>query len=225
MDKRKLIVLNFKTYAESSGDYGALLAQAAETVAKEHPKAQIIICPPTPELALHAKKLSIPVFAQHVDGTKAGAYTGSITVESVKASGAKGTLVNHSEKKLHHKEIEAAIQRATAAGLDTIVCAATVDEAVFLADFAPTAIAVEPPELIGSGISVSTAKPEVVKNAVEKIKAKHKNILVLVGAGISNGQDVAKALELGADGVLLASAFVKAQSPQGVLKAMAKEIK
>ncbi len=218
--KRKTIILNFKTYAESTGDYGLLLARTAQKVA-DNTKANIIICPQIPELANTARETKIPNFSQHADANKAGAFTGHITLESLKAAGAKGTLLNHSEKKLNAKDVKTACARAQELGLETIVCAATVEEGVQLADCNPTAIAVEPPELIGRGISVSTAKPEIVSDAVKKIKAKNPGILVIVGAGISNAQDVEKAIELGADGVLLASAYVKASDPEGLLKSMA----
>ncbi len=218
--KHKTIVLNFKTYAESSGEYGLRLALAAQKVAQET-GASIVIAPPIPELAVAAREVKIPVFAQHADSNKAGAFTGSITLESLKAAGAKGAIINHSEKKSTPKDVKIVCERARELGLDTVVCAATVEEGAALAAFAPTAVAVEPPELIGSGISVSSAKPEIVSDAVKKIKAVDKNVLVLVGAGISNANDIAKAIELGADGVLLASAFVKAQDPEALLKTMA----
>jgi triosephosphate isomerase len=42
-------------------------------------------------------------------------------------------------------------------------------------------------------------------------------VRVLAGAGISTGDCVKKAIELGADGVLLASGVVKAKNPEEVL--------
>ncbi|MFA6048671.1 MAG: triose-phosphate isomerase [Candidatus Micrarchaeia archaeon] len=218
--KNKVIVLNFKTYAESSGEYGLLLSRAAQKVADET-GASIIIAPPIPELAAICREVKIPVFSQNADSNKAGAFTGSITLESLKAAGAKGTIINHSEKKSNPKDVKIVCERARELGLETIVCAATVEEGAQLAAYGPTAVAVEPPELIGSGISVSSAKPEIVSDAVKKIKAADPRVIVLVGAGISNAHDVEKAIELGAGGVLLASAFVKTQDPHGLLKSMA----
>jgi len=45
----------------------------------------------------------------------------------------------------------------------------------------------------------------------------NENCVVLCGAGVTNGEDVRAALELGADGVLLASGVVKAQDKKVVL--------
>jgi len=78
-------------------------------------------------------------------------------------------------------------------------------------------IAVEPPELIGTGISVSKAKPEVVSGSVELVKQINPDVIVLCGAGITTGEDVAAALRLGTEGVLVASGIVKAQNPYKVL--------
>ena len=94
-------------------------------------------------------------------------------------------------------------------------------ESALLAKYEPAYIAVEPPELIGRGVSVSTAKPEMVSGAVEAV-AKVNATPVLCGAGVSNGKDVRKAVELGAAGVLLASAFVKSADPKKLLTEMAE---
>ncbi|RLG06224.1 MAG: triose-phosphate isomerase, partial [Thaumarchaeota archaeon] len=86
----------------------------------------------------------------------------------------------------------------------------------------PEILAIEPPELIGTGIPVSKAKPEVVTGAVEAVKRINPRVHVLCGAGISTGDDVAKAIELGTEGVLLASAYVKAKDPKKLLSGMAE---
>ena len=96
-------------------------------------------------------------------------------------------------------------------------CAADVAEARALAKLNPTYIAVEPPELIGGDISVTTADPSIVTDTVAAVKAVNPSVRVLCGAGVKNGADVAKAIELGAEGVLLASGVTKATDVQAVL--------
>lgn len=215
-----VIVLNFKAYDKSGGDYGLSLCQVAQKVSSET-GASICACPPLLETAKAASSVSIPVFAQSATSKEAGAHTGWVTLDGVRQAGAKGVLVNHSEHRVSLEEIRAVVEKAKALGLDTVACAKDVEEAKKIAFFKPTAIAVEPPELIGSGISVSTARPEVVSDAVKQLKAIDSSIFVLVGAGVSNGADVAKCMELGAEGVLLASAFVKAKDPESLLREMA----
>src|SRR5262249_20609607 len=147
--------------------------------------------------------------------------TGAIPAELIKAAKAKGSLVNHSEKKIPQDKIKPTIDGLHRNGLESLVCAATTNEAVGIAHHTPTYIAVEPPELIGSGVSVSTAKPEIVINSVKAVKEVNHKITVLCGAGVSTKEDVKKAIELGSQGVLLASAFVKAPDPKVFLQELA----
>ena len=51
-----------------------------------------------------------------------------------------------------------------------------------------------------------------------------KNVSVLCGAGISTGEDMAAAIELGAEGVLLASGIIKAESPKDALLDLVSKI-
>jgi triosephosphate isomerase len=57
----------------------------------------------------------------------------------------------------------------------------------------------------------------VVSDAVAAVRRIDEGIMVLCGAGVKNGRDVRKAVELGASGVLLASGVVKAKEPRMVL--------
>jgi triosephosphate isomerase len=85
-------------------------------------------------------------------------------------------------------------------------------------------LAVEPPELIGTGVPVSKAKPEVVSGTVELVKEINSDMVVLCGAGITRGEDVAAALRLGTEGVLVASGVVKAKDPYRVLLEFAEAL-
>lgn len=216
---KPIIALNLKTYPESLGKKGAELCQIASEVSLVT-GVRIIVAPQTVDLR-DASQICSDVFSQHVDAVKQGAFTGSVSVESIKEAGCRGSLVNHSEKRLPEETIAATIARLKEAGLESMLCTKDTEESARLAKYEPSFIAVEPPELIGSGISVSTAKPEVVSNTVEAV-AKVNGVPVLCGAGVSNGADVKKAIELGAKGVLLASAFVKSADPKKLLTEMAE---
>jgi triosephosphate isomerase len=78
-------------------------------------------------------------------------------------------------------------------------------------------VAVEPPELIGGTVSVTTADPMVVSAAVKAVKDLAPDVRVLCGAGVKTGKDVRRALELGADGVLLASGVAAVAEPEKAL--------
>ncbi len=216
-----VVMLNVKAYRESMGASGMELARACERVA-ESTGVSVAICPQQTELALICREVEIPVLAQHAEAFEAGAHTGYVVLEAVKEAGAAGTLVNHSEHRMTVADIEAVVSRAKELGLCTVVCTSSVATSRACAVFEPDFIAVEPPELIGTGIPVSKAEPEVVRRSVEAVKEISPGTRVLCGAGISTGEDVRAALELGAEGVLLASGVVKAERPEEVLLSLAK---
>lgn len=212
----RMIVVNLKTYAEASGKNALSIAKIAEAVAGETGR-KIIIAPPQPDLSLIASAVSIPVFSQHVDNVKPGNTTGFVPPEGAKAAGARGTIINHSEHRLVHADIEELVERCRALGLVTIICTNNVRVSRAAAMFHPDYVAVEPPELIGGNISVTDANPEIVSSTVAAIRGVAKGVGILTGAGVKNGRDVAKAIELGTDGVLLASGVAKAKDPKAVL--------
>lgn len=214
-----MIVLNLKTYLKSLEKALYFTDLTSEVVAETG--VRVIICPPMVFLKDAAERFS-GVFAQYVDPESPGAFTGSLSAEALKMIKVTGSLLNHSEKKLRMPEkIKAGIERLHQLGLESLVCAESPAEAKNIVTYNPTYVAIEPPELIGSGISVSTAKPEIVKDTVTEIKSINDKIPILCGAGISNAEDVKKALGLGVDGVLLASAFVNAPDPKEFLKSLA----
>ena len=217
-----LIALNFKTYAQAFGENSLRLAKIAEEVSEQF-GVTIAVAPPMIDLARVAAEVRIPVFAQHVDPYKPGSHTGSIIAEDVKAAGAVGSLVNHSEHRLRLADIGMVLERLRENGLISLLCTDTVETTKAGAALSPDMLAIEPPELIGTGIPVSKAKPEVVRGAVQAVQKINPDVHVLCGAGISTGDDVARAIELGAEGVLLASAYVKAKDPKLVLIDMARE--
>jgi triosephosphate isomerase len=219
-----MIVVNFKTYVESTGIRAVELAKQAEKASKET-GANIIVVPQFADLYKVAEAVEIPVFAQHIDPIKPGNCTGHILVESVKEAGAVGTLINHSERQLKLSEIDAIISLTKERGLVSCVCANNPSVSAAIAAMRPTITSVEPPELIGTGISVSKAKPEIVTDTVKLVHKVDPKMTILCGAGISQAEDVSIALKLGTNGVLVASGIVKAKDPYSVLRAFADATK
>ncbi len=211
-----MIVLNLKTYEQVINDprkyLDAVIEVSRETL------VPMIVCPPSPFLADFAFSYQ-NTYAQHCDFNSPGAHTGSLPPELLKSMKVRGSLLNHSEKRLlDQSTIEQSILRMRSVGLKSIVCAATPSEMGSLAKFNPDFLAVEPPELISSGISVSHARPQVISDSVALVKKANPSTTVLCGAGVTTKEDVQKSLEQGAKGVLLASAFVKAQDPKSYLR-------
>jgi len=205
-----LVLINFKAYPQSSGKKGLELAKVAEKVSKET-GVSIAVAPQLTDLALIASNVDIPVFSQHADAVDPGSKTGHVTLEAVRDAGAIGTMLNHSERRIRADEIDVIIKKAKNLGLLTVVCANTPEVTAAMAALGPDMVAIEPPELIGTGIPVSKAKPEVVTGAVELVKKVNPQVKVLCGAGITTGEDFEAALKLGTVGVLLASGIVKAK--------------
>jgi triosephosphate isomerase len=166
--------------------------------------------------------VKIPVFAQHIDPVQPGSHTGHVIAESVKEAGAIGTLINHSERQLKLSDIDKVIRKTRESGLLSVVCANNPSISAAVATLKPEIIAVEPPELIGTGIPVSKAKPEVVTETVRVVREVNPKVTILCGAGITRAEDVVAALRLGTQGVLVASGIVKAKDPYTVLREFAE---
>jgi triosephosphate isomerase len=220
MLKTPTIVLNVKTYDEATWQKALEIARLMDKISRETDLSLAIAVQAT-DLSLCAKNVSVPVFAEHIDPIKPGSHTGWTLPEAVKAAGAIGTLINHSEHRLKLADIDICITRAKELELDHIVCSNNIATSKAIAAFLPNFIAVEPPELIGGDISVTTADPEIVSGSVDAVKRIDKKVKILCGAGVKNGKDVAKALELGSDGVLLASGIVKAKDKEKVIRDLA----
>ncbi len=178
----------------------------------------VAIAPALPDVSRLAATVGIPVLGQHVDPFEPGPHTGFVTAESLAASGARGSLVNHSEHPLTRPEIEQAVRRLAALGLAAVVCAGDVEPARVLAELTPPYLAVEPPELIGGDVSVSTARPEVISRTADTVHTVSPTTQVLCGAGVHGRSDVERALELGSEGILVASAVARAKDPRSVIE-------
>jgi triosephosphate isomerase len=220
---RPFIVLNFKTYNEGSGGNAVRLALIAEKV-QEKTGLNIIVCVQAIDLKEVASRVKIPVFSQHIDYGLVGKSTGSMIPEQALGVNVRGSLLNHSEKRISIRDIEKTVIRLKELDMISIVCVKGQDEAKRVANLKtirPTFIAVEPPELIGGEVSVSKAKPDVITKSVKACG----NIPVLVGAGIKENNDMKIALQNGAKGVLLSSHYVLAKDPEKFLIELLKDVK
>ena len=211
-----IVILNFKTYLESSGENALELARALKS-ASEESGITMVAAPQAADIYRIQDQISLPIFAQHIDPITPGGHTGSNLIETLIEAGISGSLINHSENRMKLADIDEVIQLCKQNDIESCVCTNNIATSKAIATFSPDAVAVEPPELIGTGIPVSQAQPEVVEDSVKGVKSINKKIKVLCGAGISTGDDMKAAMDLGADGVLLASGIVKAENPKEAL--------
>jgi triosephosphate isomerase len=218
-----LVLVNLKTYKEGTGNRAHLIANAAQHVAQES-GVTIGIAPSYVDLHPLAHHFTVPVYAQHVDGYEPGAHTGHVTVDAIRLAGAAGSLVNHSERRLTLAEIEGSVRALQAQKLSAVVCTNNEMTSAASAALSPEYVAIEPPELIGSGVSVSKANPEIIRRSVALVHSVNPKVKVLTGAGIQSGECVKIAVDLGTDGVLLASSVVKSQDPGAVLRDLVSKL-
>ncbi len=203
------LIINMKTYSESTNKKAVKLATICKKLQKEakEKNVEIILCPQNIDLR-DVLRLKVKTYSQHIDVCSPGANTGFIVPAHIKESGAKGTLISHSEHILETKEINKRIKLARELGLESCVCARDEKTAKKLAKYKPDFIAVEPSELIGGDISISTANPKLIEKSMKACG----DVPLLVGAGVKNREDVRIAIELGARGILVASGVIKARN-------------
>jgi triosephosphate isomerase len=214
-----LFIINFKNYEEVSGAKATKLAKIAEKISKKY-KIKIAVAPPQHMLSEIAKSSSL-VLAQHLDISSVGSTTGFLIPEIVKKSKIRGSLINHSEHRISEKEITELVARLKKLDMISVVCVKNENEAKKYAKLNPDYIAIEPPELIGTGKAVSKEKPEAITKSVIAVKGARNSTKLLCGAGIVSGNDVTKAIQLGAKGILVASGIVKAKNWKDIIEEFA----
>jgi triosephosphate isomerase len=205
------IIINCKNYIEIAGQKIVQLAEIAQKVSERY-KIEIMIAPPQNSLFYLSQFIKIPIICQHIDYEKIGPTTGLVIPELARSYGATGSLLNHSEHRIEHRIIERTVECLKQLKMHSIVCASTSREVGELSRFNPDMIAIEPPELIGTGKAVSKVNPSIITESVREAKIFSKNIKVICGAGIVDRTDIQSAIKLGSEGILIASGLIKAKS-------------
>ncbi|MDG6910972.1 MAG: triose-phosphate isomerase [Nitrososphaerota archaeon] len=218
------IIVNCKNYPEVLGAGAVRLARAVKMASDELGVAGVV-APPTPTLSLVASESGAKVYSQSVGWEEGEKTTGAVVPAAVMAAGASGTLLNHSEARVPRGVLAKLVPRLAEAGLEVCLCAQTSVEAAELALLGPEFVAIEPPELIGSGVAVSRARPELVEETVKAVRRSGFKGGILCGAGIVTGEDVERAVSLGVDGVLVASSVVKARDWGSKVRELARSLR
>ncbi|MFW6378456.1 MAG: triose-phosphate isomerase [Nanoarchaeota archaeon] len=218
------IMVNFKTYEQASGNDALNLVRICKK-ASEETGINVSCCVQSSDINKCASaEGSIAVFAQHIDTEKAGGHTGKIHIKSVFENGAVGSLINHSEDRVDKRQIEESVSLLDKKDMVSVVCVQDASEARDIAHFKPDIIAIEPPELIGGDVSVTSADPDIISQTIDAVRSVDSNIPILCGAGVKTGDDVKKALDLGAMGVLVASGVTKADDQERAVKELIRGV-
>jgi triosephosphate isomerase len=216
-----MLIINFKNYERVAFHNGeSVLAEVCDYLL-ENPEInnKVYFAPNLLDLGFYVDRFpGLNFIAQHVDPKKGEKTTGWITFRSLERLGVERVLLNHSEHRF--SDLNNLVDKAnelTDEGFDVITCCEDLSEAKFIRDKANVhAVALESPELIGTGRSISNERPEEVKKFVDEFKSVPE--LTVVGAGVSTQEDVIQGIGLGAEGFILASAFVKAENHLEKLK-------
>lgn len=200
--------------------YGEEMLKLAKVIDKTALKydVDIIVTPQYTDIRLLADNTErILVFAQHMDPLPVGRGLGSVLPEAVKAAGAVGVMLNHAEKPVTDDVLAETIKRADEVGLGTIVCADTIEDVKKIAKMGPNLIVAEPTELIGTG---KTSDSNYVIDTIKTVHDINPDIMVLQGAGISNGTDVYNTIKLGAQATGSTSGIIRADDPYAMVEEM-----
>jgi triosephosphate isomerase len=131
MKRMKVIAGNWKLYNDNNA--AKVLATNIKEESKNIAGVDIILCPPFTALTVVAdvvKNSSIAVGAQNVYWEKSGAFTGEISAEMIKSTGASYVIIGHSERRQYFWETDETVNKrinaALSAGLNPIVCVGEV---------------------------------------------------------------------------------------------------
>ncbi|GAA1488077.1 triose-phosphate isomerase [Brachybacterium sacelli] len=186
------------------------LALAAGAAASRHGITVVLTVPSVmvaPVADLHSGVL---VFAQSMDVDEMGPSVGRVTVEALVDAGADGVMLNHDAAPLDEGTLAAAVRRARSIGLRTIVVAGTHAEALHAAALGPTAVLLEPSELIGTvGAGERTWIPSV-NQALHQVDPQ---ILAMHAGGVGSPEAARSIMASGADGTGSTSGVLAATDP------------
>ncbi len=193
------------------GDTVLEYAKAADDAAEKYDIDVLFITPVVEIRRVVENTKNLIVLAPYMDTLRPGRGMADILPEAVRDAGAKGVVVNHSEKPMSLPAIKATIDRAHELDMIAFACADTIAEAKAIAQLNPDIINPEPSELIGGGKGVSDMS--YVMESIKVIKEINPNIMVEQAAGISQPQQVYDFIMAGSEAAGAASGIVNAEDP------------
>lgn len=204
------------------GDAVLEYAKAADAAAKEHDVDVLFVAPYTDIRRVRENTDRLIVLAPHMDAIKPGRGIADVLPEALKAAGAQGVVLNHSEKPVTLNILRKTIDRANELDLLTFVCADTVAEAQAIAQLHPDILNPEPTELIGSG---TVTDMRYVKEVIRAVKSINPSILVEQAAGITTAQQVYEFIMAGSEAAGSASGILTSANPYALLNDMVRSVK
>ncbi len=203
------------------GDAVLEYARAADAASTEHNVDVLFVVPYTEIRRVRENTDRLIVLAPYMDSLRPGRGIADVLPEALKAAGAQGVVLNHSERPMTLNAIRKTIDRANELDLLTFVCADTIAEAQALAQLHPEILNPEPTELVGSG---SVSDMRYVKEVIRAVKSIDQSILVEQAAGITTAQQVYDFIMAGSDAAGSASGILTSVNPHALLNEMIRSV-
>jgi len=214
-----MIILSLKTYKESTGEVAIKLLSCVKKISEETGVKIVPAVQPT-DIYRVKKELGIEVWAQHMDPIEPGKNMGWLSPYALKEAGATGVVINHSEHKMSDDMVKKTLDKAKEYRFANVIIGFNPEMIIKFDSWGPDFVSYEREDMIGTGVSMLTQEAENIKKLVAVLK----NPLI-IGAGISTGEDTKQAVKLGAKGAILASGFVLAKDPEAKLRELAEGFK
>lgn len=211
--KTPFFVISPKSYIY--GEELIKLAKIADKLSYEYNHTIFFSAPPTELKNIIDNTNNLVVTSQSADGNGLGRGMGRVLIESLNYLGVKATFLNHMEAQMNYNDLINSINKANELGILTIVCADSIEQAKSLAHLPIDIILCEQNSLIGTG---KTSDDDYILQSIKEIRSINENVLVMEGAGISSGADVARYIKLGADGTGISSLVTKMDDQEAVLR-------
>jgi triosephosphate isomerase len=204
-------------YGDAVLDY----ARAADAASKEHDVDVLFVAPYTELRRVRENTDRLIILAPYMDALRPGRGIADVLPEALKAAGAQGVVLNHSERPITLNAIRKTIDRANELDLLTFVCADTIAEAKALAQLHPDILNPEPTELIGSG---NVSDMGYVREVIRAVKSIDQSILVEYAAGITTAQQVYDFIMAGSEAAGSASGILTSANPYALLNEMVRSV-
>ena len=252
--RKKIVAGNWKMNMNLQ-DGIALAKELNENLAADKPNCGVIICTPFIHLASVAQFLDQDVIglgAENCADKEKGAYTGEVSAEMVKSTGAQYVILGHSERRQYYNEtpeiLKTKVELALKNGLKVIFCIgetleereankqeevvkAELEGSVFnlsADEFKNIIVAYEPIWAIGTGKTATADQAEEIHAAVRKAiadkygKEVAEDTTILYGGSCKPGNAPELFAKPDIDGGLIGGASLKAADFKGIIDAWKK---
>ena len=248
--RKKIVAGNWKM--NKNLQEGIALAKELNSALSAKPNCDVVICTPFIHLAKVSEVINhsiIGLGAENCADKEKGAFTGEVSAEMVKSTGAEYVILGHSERREYYKEtydiLKEKVQLALANGLKVIFCIgeslaereankqnevvkAELEGSVFnlsAEDFSKIIIAYEPIWAIGTGKTATSDQAEEIHAYIRSvIAAKYgkevaENTSILYGGSCKASNAPELFAKPDIDGGLIGGASLKCEDFMGIIKA------